>query len=59
MSTKKRCAKFLSELGVAVTVFCRKIGISTTAYYRWQADDLNLSIETERRIATYLEKFGY
>ena len=59
MSIKERCAKFLSELGVAVTTFCRKVSISTGAYYRWQSGDLNLSAETESRIEQYLDKYGF
>lgn len=57
MQLKIRCKNILSEIGIPVTVFCRKIGISTASYYRWQNDDLRLAEETEKRIKSFIEKF--
>ena len=56
---KERAKNFLAELGVPVTVFCQKIGISVVAFNRWQRDDLKLSDETVKRISDYLIKYGF
>ena len=56
---KKRCERFLRELSVPTAAFCRKINISTTAYYNWRAGLLNLSDATLQRIDDYLTKYNF
>lgn len=56
---KARAKKFIEELGVPVTTFSKKIGISTVAYNRWQRNDLKLSDETVKRIENYLLKYRF
>lgn len=41
-----------------ITTFCRRMDISTTAYYRWLRDDLILSAEKENKIKRYINKLG-
>lgn len=59
MTLKERCAQMLRELGTPVTVFCRKVNISRSAYYAWQLDTLDLSNSTLERIDNYLTKYGF
>ena len=56
--TRIKTHKLLKEIGIPVSVFCRKIGISQTAYYRWQTGDLRLSDEKETRIRQYVNKLS-
>lgn len=58
-TVKERAKYFINELGIPVTVFSRKVGISRVAYVRWQIGDLNLSQQTEKRISDYLSKYGF
>jgi hypothetical protein len=30
-----RCEQFQKELGIAVTKFCERVSLSTSAYYAW------------------------
>lgn len=55
----ERCFRFCNELGVAVTRFCSNVGISPTTLYRWRNQEIDVSEQTQRRIADYLERFGY
>ena len=55
----KRCMRFISELGVPVTTFCKKVEISSSTFYKWVSGDLKLSDKTEQRIKEYIEKFQY
>ena len=50
MNSKEQARQTLKSIGIPVTVFCRKIGISPTAFYRWTANDLRLSDEKENKI---------
>ena len=53
---KQQTKAILQEVGIPVAVFCRKIGISDTAYYRWLHDDLRLSEVKEDAIRNYIAK---
>lgn len=59
MELIKRCCNFINEFGIPVTVFCRKVNISTKAFYDWQKGKLNLSSQTLERIETYIDKYGF
>lgn len=59
MKLKERCNKFIEEIGVPISVFCKNIGISRTQYYSWQRGDRNLSGYMEQRISDYLEKYNF
>ena len=55
MLLKDRCNAVISDIGIPVTVFCRKVGISTASYYRWLLDDLKLKDSTLCRIEKNIE----
>lgn len=59
MELKDRCRRFLSELGVPVTRFCKNIELSTSSYHDWQRGRYGLSQNTLNRIERYLEKYGF
>ena len=59
MSLITRCQRFLEELGIPVTVFCKKAGLSTPSFYKWRNGELNLSDATLERIDGYLSKYGF
>jgi predicted transcriptional regulator len=59
MELVKRCCKFIAELGIPITVFCRKINISTQSFYDWKSGKLNLSANTLKRIENYIGKYGF
>lgn len=54
-----RCENLLHELGISKTSFCKRIDLSTSAYYAWKSGALKLSEETEERITRFLERFGF
>jgi len=56
---KARILRFLNELQLPKTRFCRGIGISTQALNAWLRDDLNLSENTLKRIDDYLRRYGF
>lgn len=56
---KTRIQRFLTELGLPKTRFCKGIGISTQALNAWLRDDLRLSDSTLKRIDNYLRKYGF
>lgn len=59
MDIKTRCKKFMDELGVPVTNFCKRIELSPSSYYDWMRDKAKLSDATEKRIDKYLKKYGF
>lgn len=59
MSLITRCQRFLEELAVPATVFCKKVELSTSSFYRWRNGELNLSDATLERIDGYLSKYGF
>lgn len=58
MNLRQQTRKILDEIGIPVSVFCRKMQISDTAFYRWQNMDLKLSEQTESRIKNYINQFS-
>lgn len=59
MELIKRCCNFIDEFGIPITVFCRKISISTKAFYDWKNGKLNLSDNTLTRIDNYLKTYNF
>lgn len=59
MTIIERCNKFMCELGIPVTAFCRRIQISPQAYYAWRNGDLSLSDATVTRIENHISKYGF
>ncbi len=59
MKLIRRCCNFIDEFGVPITTFCRKINISTRAFYDWKRGKLNLSENTLKRIENYIGKYGF
>ena len=58
MVTKARIFEIVKESGVPVTIFCKRVGLSRTAFYRWLRDDLKLSDGKEQAIRTYVSKLS-
>lgn len=58
METKAKIFEIVKESGIPTTIFCKKIGLSTTAFYRWLKDDLKLSDEKEQAIRMYASKLS-
>lgn len=58
MTLQQQTHKALKAIGIPISVFCRRIGISDTAYYRWQNSDLRLSDDTTNRIKEYISKLS-
>lgn len=54
----ERIQRYLDITGSPMTKFCKRIGISTTAIYRYIKGDLRLSMQTETKIKEYLQKFN-
>lgn len=59
MNLKERCKDYLNEFETPVRRFCAKLGISYSAYYQWQRDELRLADSTLRRIDAYLRRYGF
>ena len=55
----KRCTKMMDDVGISKTSFCKRIALSTSAFYVWKAGNLELSKTTLDRIDTFLARFGY
>lgn len=49
----------LDELGIPITSFCRKVGISASYFYACKKGTLNFSKEVDERINDYLTKYGF
>ena len=58
MNIQAQTHKTLQEIGIPITTFCKRMKISTAAYYRWQHNDLKLSTKTEERIKKYVNKLS-
>ena len=56
---KTRAKKFIRDLGIPTTRFCFNVGISSSAFNRWQRNDLNLSETTVNRISEYLKRYNF
>ena len=54
-----RSQNMIDELGVSITAFCRKVGISTSYFYACKKGTLNFSKEVEERINDYLTKYKF
>lgn len=58
MNIQELTKQTLNKIGIPVSVFCQKMNISQTAYYRWIHDDLKLSAEKENKIKKYVIKLN-
>jgi len=58
MNLQAQTHKALQEIGIPITTFCKRMKISTAAYYRWQHNDLKLSQEKENNIRKYITKLS-
>ncbi len=59
MNLQERAKAFLTEFGIPVSVFCRKMNLSRTSYYDWLSGNLRLSAETLNRIDEYLSRYEF
>ncbi len=58
MTLQEQTKKTLQEIGIPVTTFCRRMQISTAAYYRWIHKDLRLSADNESKIRKFIYKLS-
>ena len=58
-SIRNRCKCMTSELGIPISKFCERIGISRSAYDRWQRHNLQLTEQRLRDISEYLSHYGF
>lgn len=56
---KNRVNNFLDELGVTAAAFCRRVGISYSAYQNWKRDIQKISQKTQEKISDYLAKYNF
>lgn len=57
MDLKERVKMFMSDTGGKLSVFCRKVQISTTYYYTWMRGEIEQpSEEMCGRIKAYLDE---
>lgn len=56
---RNRCDRFMAELGVSVTQFCKHIQLSSSGFYAWRNGQLKLSDATLARIDGYLRKYNF
>lgn len=59
MELKKRCKKFIDDLGVHVAKFADNCGIGRSTYYKWIKGDIELTPSTLNKIDDYLKRFNY
>ena len=55
----RRCKAYLEDSGLPVARMCAKLNISTSAFYQWRKNRLNLSPERLLSIDNYLKYWGY
>lgn len=58
MNIKDQTKRIIIGFQIPVAKFCRQVGISSAAYYRWQSGDLKLAEATETRIRNYINELA-
>lgn len=56
---RKRVKNFIEELEMPITVFCRKVNLSTASYYKWKDGIFEFSDETAERVSNFIKKYGF
>jgi len=56
MELKTRVKMFLEDTGAKLSIFCRKVDISTTYYYNWMKGKVEFSDAIIQRITEYLDE---
>lgn len=56
---RDRVQNFLNELEMPITVFCKKIEVSPSYFYKWRVGQVNFSEKTLQRISNFLSKYGF
>ena len=54
-----RVKNFIDEFEMPITVFCRKVKLSTASYYKWKDSVFEFSDETANRVSDYIKKYGF
>ena len=54
-----RCNRFFIEVELPVTVFCRKLSMSTSTFYRWRKGELDITRDRMREIDGFLRRYNY
>lgn len=55
----KRCEKFFHDVELPVTVFCKKLCMSTSTFYRWKKGELDITKDRMRDIDNFLARYNY
>lgn len=56
---RTRVKKFIEELEMPITIFCRKVKLSPASYYKWKDDYFEFSDETAERVSDFIKKYGF
>ncbi|MCM1253242.1 MAG: hypothetical protein NC321_10505 [Clostridium sp.] len=56
MDLKERVKMFMNDTGAKLSVFCRKVQISSTYYYAWMRGEIEPSESMSDRIRVYLDE---
>lgn len=56
---RTRVKNFIDEFEMPITIFCRKVKLSTASYYKWKDGLFEFSDETSERVSNYLKKYGF
>lgn len=56
---RTRVKNFIDEFEMPITIFCRKVKLSTASYYKWKDGIFEFSDKTAERVSDYLKKYGF
>ena len=59
MEVKERAKNFINELGVPTSKFAKNVGISVSAFNKWQSGELSLCHKRLMEISDYLSKYNF
>lgn len=55
----ERSTSFITSSGVAVTKFCKRVGMSPTHFYRWRNGEVRISADKAAAIDKFLKEFDF
>ena len=56
---RERTRKFISDTGLPISKFVKRIGIARTSYYKWQNQIFDFGEQRAEIVDTFLRKFNY
>lgn len=54
-----RSNSFLNSSGVAITKFCRRVGMAPSTFYRWRNGEIRISADKAAAIDQFLKEFDF